>query len=396
MKKIRRCHFYMLLSILFMLIVCGTEAKAYKNEQIMSAQDITGIVSKDKYIAYPIDVICSGDTTLSYKSNNSKVVVNDPEWEGYAIVEPNFIGKAIITIYASETDEYYSAKKEISIIIKPREAKITSLKYSKNKILIKNSNDPGNVRYQFQYATNNKFNNSKTVSTVYYKSGYYIVDKPKNGTTYYFRVRGYKTVNDEIYYGKWSDTKKIKVEVIEQKEQKITAKNITKIVSSSDRTIALNAKTNGNGKLTYKSNSKNISVKNGKITIRKNYIGKATITITAAETNTYKKATKKINVTVNPQRAIINSLIYKKGKISVTIKKNIGNVNYEIQYKVGKNGKYITPVNANYIAYSKEYNLDVKKGNKGKKHYFRVRALKVINGTTYIGEWSKVKSVKTK
>lgn len=52
-------------------------------------------------------------------------------------------------------------------------------------------------------------------------------------------------------------------------------------------------------KLTYKSNNKNITVSSkGKITIKKNYIGKATITITAAKTNTYKKATKTITVTV--------------------------------------------------------------------------------------------------
>ena len=48
-----------------------------------------------------------------------------------------------------------------------------------------------------------------------------------------------------------------------------------------------------------KSNNKNITVSSkGKITIKKNYIGKATITITAAKTNTYKKATKTITVTI--------------------------------------------------------------------------------------------------
>lgn len=175
-------------------------------------------------------------------------------------------------------------------------------------------------------------------------------------------------------------------------EQKITAKNITKIVSSSVRTVAINAARKGSAKLTYKSNNKNITVNSkGTITIKKNYIGKATITITAAKTSKYKKATKKITVTVKPAKAKITSLRVKNRKAIIKIKKNIGNVKYQIQFSANKNFDSVKKVSVNYN--KQGYLIDYKLKT-GKKYYYRVRGMKSVNGTTFYGKWSDVKQVK--
>ncbi len=93
------------------------------------------------------------------------------------------------------------------------------------------------------------------------------------------------------YIGTISKTFKI----IKQ-DQTITASDITK--STSDAAFSLDAKTNGDGQLSYSSaNTAVVTVDNtGKVTI--NGPGKTTITITASATTNYNQSSKTINVTV--------------------------------------------------------------------------------------------------
>ena len=66
---------------------------------------------------------------------------------------------------------------------------------------------------------------------------------------------------------------------------------------SKAQSFKLNAKATS-GKLTYKSNNKNVKVDaNGKVTIAKKFKGTAIITVTAGNRN-YATATKKIKITV--------------------------------------------------------------------------------------------------
>lgn len=82
----------------------------------------------------------------------------------------------------------------------------------------------------------------------------------------------------------------------------ITAKNISKTVSNKSQSFYIGAKTNGNAKLSYRSNNKSIKVNSkGKVSVAKNYTGKATITIRASETSKYNGAMKKITVTIRPK-----------------------------------------------------------------------------------------------
>lgn len=175
----------------------------------------------------------------------------------------------------------------------------------------------------------------------------------------------------------------------------ITAKNMSKVVNSSARTIAIGATCKGNTKLTYKSNNKNITVNaKGKVTIKKNYIGRAKITITSAATSKYSKATKTITVTVKPAKATITSLQADKNrKPIVKNKKNIGNVKYQIQFdtKSSLNDPYSAKV-----SYRKDGYRINKQLKKNKTYYFRIRGYKQVNGTTFYGAWSDVKKLKVK
>ncbi|MDO4308131.1 MAG: Ig-like domain-containing protein [Eubacteriales bacterium] len=86
---------------------------------------------------------------------------------------------------------------------------------------------------------------------------------------------------------------------IKKAANSITAANFVKNASPSKvQTLSIGAKAKG-GKFTYKSNNSKITVdKTGKVTIAKNYAGKATITITAGNSN-YQTVKKNITVTVN-------------------------------------------------------------------------------------------------
>lgn len=77
-----------------------------------------------------------------------------------------------------------------------------------------------------------------------------------------------------------------------------------------------------------------------------------------------------------------------KKKISLTLKKVKGATGYRIKYSTNKKLKKAVTIKC------KKVKVTVKKLKTGKKYYFKVQAYKVVNGKTYYGKWSKVKSSK--
>ena len=72
-------------------------------------------------------------------------------------------------------------------------------------------------------------------------------------------------------------------------------------------------KADKDAKLTYKSDNKSVKVdKNGKVTIAKNFVGKATITVTA--TSGGAKTTQKVTITVNPKGTTFRAVYNGTGK----------------------------------------------------------------------------------
>jgi hypothetical protein len=94
--------------------------------------------------------------------------------------------------------------------------------------------------------------------------------------------------------------------VIAKANQTITATDISK--TTTDAAFSIKASTNGGGQLSYISgNTKVVTIdSNGKVTIKG--AGKTTITVTAAATANFKKATKTINVTVTSKSTTKKSI----------------------------------------------------------------------------------------
>ncbi len=178
-----------------------------------------------------------------------------------------------------------------------------------------------------------------------------------------------------------------------KKNQVITVKSsFTKAYG--DKAFSLGAKVKtGNGKLSYKSSNKAVAdynAKTGKITVKG--IGVCTITVTASETTTYKQATTKVTIKVNPKKAKLKTLKPGKKSLKVTWTKDAKATGYEVQCCLKKNFK--SGVKKATIKKAKTTSTTFKKLKKGKKYYVRIRAYKnvKVNGKTtkLTGAWSKV------
>ena len=163
------------------------------------------------------------------------------------------------------------------------------------------------------------------------------------------------------------------------------------------KTYKLSASTIG-GKLSFTSNNKKIPVDaNGKITVPKNYMGQAIITVTSAATANCEKSSKKITVNVNPKKTKISKAKnLKKLKASVKWKKGIPKKisGYQICYSTDKNFK--EDVKTVTIKGRKKASKIIKNLTKGKTYYFRIRTYKKTGGVRLVSAWSKKKKVKIK
>ncbi len=171
--------------------------------------------------------------------------------------------------------------------------------------------------------------------------------------------------------------------------QTITAKSFSKTLSK--KTFRLGAKTNGDGKLTYKSSNTKVATVSGSGKITLKGVGRAKIVITAAATQNYQKVVKTIVITVNPTGTKLSSVKNIRGKkMMVKWKRNTKVSGYQIQYSTSskfKNAKKVT-VKPNKIT-KKMVSKLVKK----KKYYVRIRTYRKISGKTYYSSWSGSKSV---
>ena len=125
-------------------------------------------------------------------------------------------------------------------------------------------------------------------------------------------------------------------------------------------------------KLLY-SNNKNIGTAKYSITGIGNYSGKI-----------YK------TFSIIPKRVTINSVTPATKKLTVKYKAVTGTVKYQVAYKLKTNSTYKTVTKLTKTSYT------VSKLTSGKYYNVKVRAYKIVNGKTYYGAWSLVKTVKVK
>lgn len=91
--------------------------------------------------------------------------------------------------------------------VKISKGKIKKAKAGKKKISVSYSKLAKGVKYQISYrkAGSSKWKSIRSTQT------YKTIKNLKSGSRYKVRVRGYKTVNGKTYYGKWSESKTVKV-----------------------------------------------------------------------------------------------------------------------------------------------------------------------------------------
>ena len=243
----------------------------------------------------------------------------------------------------------------------------------------------------------NKTYNGKKQTAPLAASGFYTV----SGTTSATKAGKYTVDSDperqnQHHLGGDGSTADLKLTwEITKPSNTITVKNVTKTTSTKAQTVKLGAKAKENAKLTYKSDSKYVKVdKKGKVTIAKNFVGKATITVTASATKTYQETVKKVTVTVNPAKVKLTGVKnYKGKKLKASWKKNTKGTGYQIQYSTSSKFKSAKTVT---VKGYKSTSKTITKLTKNKKYYVRVRTYKTVSKVNYYSGWSNVKSITIK
>ncbi len=200
------------------------------------------------------------------------------------------------------------------------------------------------------------------------------------------------TINFKDKY-KGSVTKTFTIKGVEKSSQTISVAGSTKTIKITKTygNAAFNLNAKAKTDLTYKtSSSKVATVSNlGRVSIKGT--GRATITITAASTDKYKSATKKITIDVKPKKVSSLKLKAAKKKMTVSWKKDSKASGYRIAYttdkKFKKGIKYTTTTSTKKT---------ISKLKSKKYYYVKVQAYKKVGSTKLYGSYTSAKKVKIK
>ena len=230
----------------------------------------------------------TANTELSYSSSNTEVV----SVSKYGVVTIHNCGIAKITITAKADSSYKVASKTVKIKIIPATIEQTSVSSpSAGQIKVTWKIDNQATGYEIEYKKSSvasyaraRIQNVDTCSLV-------LKNLPEN-TTYSVRVRSINAKWSEIIYGDWSKDASIKTKAKVKQTISGTAKVVKNYKNGAKFSLGQSAK----GKLSYKISNTNIATVNasGEVTMKK--AGTAEITVTAAATANYLKATKKVTI----------------------------------------------------------------------------------------------------
>ena len=312
----------------------------------------------------------------------------------YTSAIPTKAGTYIIKAVVAETDEYYAgvATCKFTITDKYSSSHPVTKKSLNNLVLmmagwhvgdrpsspVLTGNDgKGKVTYTYSKVGSNKYSN-----TVPSNEGKYI-------------IKAYVAETEDYYAGTATCVFEITKKPVVKKTQTITtnAANYTLVYGGKPGTIK--AKTNGNGKISYKSSNNNIvSIdKTGKMIVKNT--GKVTVSIYAAATTAYNAATKKVTVVVKPKiQAIKGIKSQKKSSIYVKYVKDTKVSGYEIQTAL--DSKFKKSVNTYTIKPYSKYRVTLTKKRTGKIYYVRVRSYKIVGSQKIYGSYSVIKKIKVK
>lgn len=236
----------------------------------------------------PFNLGASAKTALTYSSSNPSVAAVSSD--GTVTVKGE--GTAVITVSAKETPYYKGVTKEVTVkVIKQIEQQI---------------NAPGSIT-KLTTDSSFKLNATSSEGAISYVSGNNkVVEISANGTV---TIRGagktvitVKAAETERYK---PATKEVTV-TVNKAEQTIKAAADSFVKELKDGSFHLNA--SAEGTLSYSSNNTSVADVSSSGVVSLKGFGSTVITITAAETDKYKTAVKKVNVTVNkPPQAILGA-----------------------------------------------------------------------------------------
>ncbi len=327
----------------------------------------------------------NGAVTYSYASVGSTE---------YTSAIPTKAGTYIIKAVVAETNEYYGgvATCKFTITDKYSSSQPVTKKSLNNLVLmmagwhvgdrpsspVLTGNDgKGKVTYTYSKVGSNKYSN-----TVPSNEGKYI-------------IKAYVAETEDYYAGTATCVFEITKKPVVKKTQTITTNAANYTLVYGGKSVTIKAKTNGNGKISYKSSNNNVvSIdKTGKMIVKNT--GKVTVSIYIAATTAYKAATKKVTVVVKPKiQAIKGIKSQKKSSIYVKYVKDTKVSGYEIQTAL--DSKFKKSVNTYTIKPYSKYRVTLTKKRTGKIYYVRVRSYKIVGSQKIYGSYSGIKKIKVK
>ena len=185
-----------------------------------------GNYSGTKTLTYkinPIDIskckITLSKTEYTYNGKTQKPTVTVKTASGTKLTTSSYtvtyasgcknVGKYKVTIKMKGN---YTGTKTLYFTINPVKTSISKLSGGSKSLTVTWSKKSSQVTgYEIQYSTSKNFSGAKTATVKSYKTTKATIKNLKAKTTYYVRVRTYKTVDGKKYYSGWSTVKYTKI-----------------------------------------------------------------------------------------------------------------------------------------------------------------------------------------
>ena len=157
-----------------------------------------------KFDAKSFSLKAKAKTKLTYKSGNKKIATVSKKGK----VTVKGCGRTTITITAKKTKYYKSAKKKVTVTVKPSKLKFTGSRvYSSgylNKLDVYFNPQKNCGGYEAKLSFESNFKNWLFFTAKKNSKG--MTFNVGRNRTYYVAVRAYKKIDGKTYYGKWAVT----------------------------------------------------------------------------------------------------------------------------------------------------------------------------------------------
>ncbi len=184
----------------------------FKSVQVSQQKVEQKIKNKyDKTLEKPVGFkitqkVTGANTKITFRSLNTKVA---KVGKTSGVITCVGVGKAVIISEAAESSKYKKASSQVTIRVIPKTAGIKYVRSNKKgQVTIQSdATAKGNDGYQIQYKHNGK---NAVVKVPGKKSITKTFKQLKSGKNFKIRIRAFKKVGGQIYYGSYSEWKSIK------------------------------------------------------------------------------------------------------------------------------------------------------------------------------------------